>query len=318
MRHLLAAGAMLASPLAAEPLALSLPVDCALGETCHIQQYVDRDPGPDARDFTCGALSYDGHKGTDFALATLAQMQAGVDVLAAAPGIVAGTRNDMADRLYRPEQAADTEGRECGNGVVLRHADGFETQYCHMRRGSVRVRSGDRVEAGTVLGQVGLSGRTQFPHLHLSVRRDGAVVDPFDAEMTEACDAGGSMWRTALPYHGTGLLDAGFAPAVPGYDAVQAGTATQDQLAPTAGGLVLFGFAYGGAPGDVMALRITGPQGPVSTQRMTVDRPQARYFRASGKRLTAARWPAGTYTGVVTLERDGRVVATREVTTTIR
>ena len=316
MRYILAA-IVLASPLAADPLSLSLPVDCELGETCHIQQYVDRDPGPGAGDFACGLLSYDGHKGTDFALATLAQMEAGVDVLAAAPGIVAGVRNDMADRLFQADQSAETEGRECGNGVVLRHDDGFETQYCHMGQGSVRVQPGDRVGRGDILGQIGLSGLTQFPHLHLSVRRDGAVVDPFDAQMTDACEDGEQMWQPSLPYEGPGLLDAGFAPSVPDYDAVQEGTAAQHALAPTAGGLVLFGFAFGGAPGDVMMLEIIGPEGPVSSQRATVDKAQARYFRASGKRLTATRWPAGTYVGTVTLERDGRIVATREVSATI-
>ncbi|MEC7256400.1 MAG: M23 family metallopeptidase, partial [Pseudomonadota bacterium] len=316
--RILVAALLLASPLEAQTLSLSLPLDCSLGDTCHIQQYVDRDPGPGARDVTCGALSYDGHKGTDFALATLAQMEAGVDVLAAAPGVVSGIRNDMADRLYRADQAAETEGRECGNGVVLRHDNGYETQYCHMRQGSVRVASGDRVAQGDVLGQVGLSGLTQFPHLHLSVRRDGAVADPFDAQMTDACDDGEQMWQTPLPYEGTGLLDAAFAPAVPQYDAVQNGTAAQGELPPTAGGLVLFGFAYGGLQGDVMVLEITGPDGPVSSQRATVDKQQARYFRASGKRLTLPRWPAGSYVGRVTLERDGQIVATREVTTTIR
>lgn len=63
---------------------LAFPLACSLGKTCYIQQYADHDASPVARDFTCGGLSYDGHTGTDFALTTLAAMQAGVDVLAAA------------------------------------------------------------------------------------------------------------------------------------------------------------------------------------------------------------------------------------------
>ena len=74
---------VLAAPAAADPT-LSLPIDCVLGETCHIQQFVDRDPGPGAGDFRCGGLSYDGHKGTDFAIPTLADMARGVAVLASA------------------------------------------------------------------------------------------------------------------------------------------------------------------------------------------------------------------------------------------
>ena len=68
---------------AANPPRLGLPVSCSLGDTCFIQQFVDHAAGPDARDYTCGALSYDGHKGTDFGLPNLRQMAAGVDVLAA-------------------------------------------------------------------------------------------------------------------------------------------------------------------------------------------------------------------------------------------
>ena len=68
---------------------MGLPIACDPGETCHIQQYVDADPGPGAQDYRCGTLSYEGHKGTDFALTDLSAMVAGVDVLAAAPGVVA-------------------------------------------------------------------------------------------------------------------------------------------------------------------------------------------------------------------------------------
>ena len=76
---------------------LALPLDCTLGESCFIQNYVDDDPGPGAADFTCGALTYDGHKGTDFALTSIAAMEAGVTVRAAAPGVVRGVRDGMPD-----------------------------------------------------------------------------------------------------------------------------------------------------------------------------------------------------------------------------
>ena len=77
-------GLLVGHSAAANPPRLGLPVSCSLGETCFIQQFVDHAPGPTARDYTCGALSYDGHKGTDFGLPNLRHMAAGVDVLAAA------------------------------------------------------------------------------------------------------------------------------------------------------------------------------------------------------------------------------------------
>ncbi|HEY9037901.1 MAG TPA: hypothetical protein VIN05_03020 [Roseovarius sp.] len=78
----------------AEPR-LSLPADCTLGDSCFIQQYPDTDPGPGAQDYMCQWLSYDGHKGTDFGLPSLAAMHAGVAVIAPAAGTVRRVRGGL-------------------------------------------------------------------------------------------------------------------------------------------------------------------------------------------------------------------------------
>lgn len=164
-----------AMPVMAQDISLSLPIDCTLGDTCYIQNYVDHDPSDAASDFQCGGLTYDTHKGTDFGLISLAAMERGVNVFASAPGTVHGVR----DILFTSDLSSEINGHDCGNGVVVAHDNGWETQYCHMREGSVSVIVGDLVEPGDVLGQVGLSGRTQFPHVHISVRQGGQLVDPF-------------------------------------------------------------------------------------------------------------------------------------------
>lgn len=125
----------------ASALELSLPVDCEMGKRCYIQSHVDRDPGPGFADFTCGSLSYDGHKGVDFRVATFEEMEKGVDIIAAAPGKVRATRDGVDDRgaKFFPK------GKDCGNAVVITHDDGWETQYCHLAKGSVAVISGDVV-----------------------------------------------------------------------------------------------------------------------------------------------------------------------------
>jgi len=87
----------LAAPVAAKDLSLTLPIDCVLGDTCYVQQFVDRNAGSAHSDYNCSTLTYDGHKGTDFALPSLAAMTAGVDVLASVSGVVAATRDDMPD-----------------------------------------------------------------------------------------------------------------------------------------------------------------------------------------------------------------------------
>lgn len=69
---------------AAAPPALSLPLACTPNKDCWIANHVDLDPGPGLRDYACGVLTYDQHKGTDFAIRDRAAMEAGVVVLAAA------------------------------------------------------------------------------------------------------------------------------------------------------------------------------------------------------------------------------------------
>ena len=109
----------------ASDLELSFPVDCRLGATCFIQNYVDIDPGPGAGDYRCGQATYDGHKGTDFRLLSVPEAEMGVDVLAAAPGIVKALRDGMPDRLIGQHDPGPA-GKECGNGVVLDHGAGWD------------------------------------------------------------------------------------------------------------------------------------------------------------------------------------------------
>ena len=305
----------LAATSAAGDLLLEPPLDCDLTQTCYIQQGVDHDPGPGARDFLCGGLSYDGHKGTDFALPSLAMQQAGVDVLASAPGTVRGVRNDMADILQGTPGAPDVSDRECGNGVVVSHGDGWETQYCHMKQGSVTVQSGQTVAMGQVLGQVGLSGATQFPHVHLSVRKDGAVVDPFAPMTLDTCGNApdDTLWNVPVAFAPGGLVSAGFSDAVPDYDAVKGGTAARDTMPATAPGLVVWGFAFGARTGDRLTLTIRGPAGEVFSDTQLLDRNQAQLFRAGGRRTPPGGWLPGDYTGTVEMTRDG---ATLDVQTT--
>lgn len=306
----------LVGPALAGELLLVSPVDCAVGEDkrCYIQHYVDRDPSEGRSDFLCGNTTYDGHKGTDFALRSHADMAHGVAVFSAAPGTVISTRDEMPDKLFDPEtDTAALRGRDCGNGVVVRHWDGWETQYCHLRRGSVRVRPGDKVGAGQPLGLIGMSGRASFPHLHLSVRQNGETIDPFlpGGDKSSCGAAENQLWLTNFETQATGLISIGFSDALPDYDAIKAGTAHISQMTDNSPALVLWGYAFASEPGDILRLDITGPDGaPVYTKDVELTRSQAAYFRAGGRKTIGASWfVPGTYLGTVTLFRDGNVVS---------
>ncbi len=298
------------SARADDPLQLHFPVDCALGETCMIQQAMDRDHGPEARDFRCGPQTYDEHQGTDIRLPDLEALAQNVPVLAAAPGTVLGVRNSVPDTGI----GGFPEGQDCGNGVVLDHGNGWQTQYCHLAQGSVSVVSGDTVNARQPIGTIGFSGRTEFPHLHLSVRENGAHVDPFDPAQTDTCAIDGpSLWIDDITLPAGGILSAGFASAVPDFADIRAGTADAETLPSDGDALVLWGFFYGARDGDMATLTIAAPDGTEwHTQSVDLDRTQAQLFRASGRRIRAPLDP-GLYTGTVTLIRDGQALDTLEI-----
>ena len=189
-------GALLAlfllAPATAGAFDLALPLDCTLNQSCFVQHLPDHDPSPGTRDFTCGTLTYDGHDGTDFALPSLAAMAEGVKVLAAAPGIVRGVRDGVPDIAVSDPAAPPLQGRDCGNGVAITHEGGWETQYCHMKQGSVRVKVGDRVETGMPLGEVGLSGG--FSQRVLGDLQGGVEITGIGMDLVEA-EPGGEGGR---------------------------------------------------------------------------------------------------------------------------
>lgn len=316
-RPFMAALLLCAAPVAARDLPLGFPADCTPGDGCVIQNHFDHDPGPGFDDFRCGPLGYDGHDGTDIRVPTHADM-ASVDVLAAAPGTVRGARDGMADIPQGTAGAPDVTGRECGNGVVITHGGGWETQYCHLARGSVTVAPGDRVALGAVLGTVGLSGQAQFPHVHFEVRRDGVSLDPFDPDGAITCESPdtGTLWTDPAPYIPGGLLASGFAGAAPDYDTVKAG-APVPKPARTAPALLLWTFGFGSRPGDVIEMAFDGPSGESFATEILLERAQAQFFRYAGRRAPRGGWPEGTYTATIRHLRGGTVLSEDRLSVTL-
>ncbi|MHA1598958.1 MAG: M23 family metallopeptidase, partial [Alphaproteobacteria bacterium] len=220
-----------------KPIKLEMPVRCTQGADCWIVNYVDDDPGPGVKDYACGRASYNGHKGTDIAIVDARRMRQGVNVYASAAGTVVGTRDEMRDVDFNliggPKAVA---GKECGNGVLLAHENGWTTQYCHMLQGSIRVTRGDSVEAGQPLGQVGTSGLSEFPHIHLQVKSGDTIVDPFvGLHRDKECGVGKSpLWKTdvllSFLYKPTAVYNAGFSSTTPNARIAREGLYAEDTL----------------------------------------------------------------------------------------
>jgi len=303
-------------------LELSVPLACELGNDCFIQNYVDLDPAETVRTVDCGHATYDGHKGTDF---RVLNTEATSKVLAAAPGQVRALRNDMPDRLVRTEEDRQAvRNKECGNGVVISHGDGWETQYCHLRRGSVSVSVGENVEQGQPVGQVGYSGYAAFAHVHLTVRKDGKTVDPFlgTVEATQGrlavCNAsaagkvavsGQGLWKDTsgrLLQDAIGaLVEVGFAGNP--VRTLDLETSRVTGPAATAPALVFFARLINLKQGDRVALTLTGPEGEVATSEgEQLDRNKAQWVAFAGRKTPPGGWPAGAYEGEAVLWRDGK------------
>jgi hypothetical protein len=295
--------------IAAESPKLSFPVKCEIGLNCSIQNYFDRVSGPGFRDYACGFLSYDGHDGTDIRVPNLAVMRRGINVVAAAPGQVRAIRDAMPDVNVRDTGVDAVRGREAGNAVALRHGADWETQYSHLMRGSIRVRAGDVVEAGEVLGLIGLSGNTEFPHLHFEVRYRGEPVDPFvGLARPSDCGAGpGQLWEEAaleaLRYTPTGLLQAGFATSVPDRESVENGRALSSPVSAEAEALLFWVEIFGAQQGDREFIRLRAPDGTVVAEKeATLAGNKARWLSYVGRRRDEP-WPPGTYTALYRLTR---------------
>ena len=310
---------------AAEGPGFGLPARCALGVDCFVQQFADVQPGPEAQDPFCGTATYDGHDGLDLRVRTMADVARGVDVLAVADGTVLRARDDMADHVMRTEaDRAAIKDRDCGNGMVIQHADGVETQYCHLKQGSVSVASGVAVTRGQSIGQIGASGAAAFPHVHVTVRKDGKVIEPMTGtELGAACDAapppGASLFADDL-LEGLGrgqpqLLAAGFAAGPVDETALVDGG--MPPAPSTATPVVAWGWAINLAKGDVMTVRLKGPDGAVLAEQATepMPRSKATYLAFSGVRVPPG---PGAYSVEVALMRGETVVFSKVETAELK
>ena len=292
---------------------LSLPVDCALGSECFVQQAPDMDGGPGVADPFCGTAAYDGHTGTDFRVRSLADMARGVDVIAAAPGTVLRARDGEPDRMLRNDDPASVEGRECGNGVLIDHG-AFQTLSCHLRAGSVRVRPGDEVARGEPIGEIGASGLAQFPHVEFGVLRgEDEHLDPFTGRTVGGGCAGEGervepLWDEATAEKvgrpGTRLLDVGLADGPVSADALA-------EFGPPArpdgsGAAVVYGWAINLRDGDRMRLVLENAAGDtIATHEAAIEGRKAQWVAFAGSRDPGK----GPFRGRVEVLREGEVVA---------
>ena len=65
-----------------------------------------------------------------------------------------------------------------GNLIKIRHNDGYETRYAHLKSFRRGIRKWKKVKKGQVIGYVGTTGRSTGPHLHFELRKHGNAINP--------------------------------------------------------------------------------------------------------------------------------------------
>ena len=165
---------------------------------------------------------------------------------------------------------------------------------------------GQAVAAGQPIGRVGLSGQTEFAHVHLTVRHAGAVVDPF-APGPGATPLWTPAALKALAYKPGAVLNLGFASGPVTMEAVEAGAIAPPGIDSPA--LVAYGRAIELEVGDEVTLRLTGPDGAVlAQQQMRLDHDKAQSLLFAGRKRPAGGWVRGAYRADYTVNRGGRTV----------
>lgn len=289
------------------------PVACTYGEDCWPVNYVDVDPTKEsAKDFKCRAKTYDDHKGTDFALASVAQMNKGVNVLAVAAGRVLRVRDGEDDNLKEDKEldAIKNSRKECGNGVLIDHGNGLQTMYCHLKKGSVLVKPEQKIKAGQEIAQVGQSGMAEFPHLHFGVFWEGAVIDPFTGEInTQGCGQyKQTFWHKGLPvgYEPVVIFDGGFRSVPPDFKAVQRGEENPEKISLSSAAFVFWAGFYNVEQGDEITLKIYDPDGNLFLERKE-EQPstRARQYYFGGRKIGNIQLKEGIYKAEASLFRQG-------------
>ena len=291
--------------------AFHLPIDCKIGEDCWIMNYVDMgvDDG-EQTDPACYNRTYDNHKGTDFALLDGKAMEQGVNVIAPMDGTVKKIRDGAEDFWPTKAQLDDMRAKrtQCGNAILLDHGQGLETIYCHLKKDSIIVSTGQQITTGDVLAQVGLSGMTEFPHLHFGITKDKKIIDPFTGySNNDNCGRRKkSLWHKdiALNYQPIIIQSASFHDYLPELLKLERENTPKEKISINADIFTFSAILLGVRKDDKIQLEIFDPNGKIFTQNnITQNSTRTQQFYYTGKRLRKEKLREGVYTGQIKVER---------------
>ena len=301
-----------------KPQGFDLPIQCQIGADCWVMNYVDYGPDDGKKtDMACLGRTYDGHKGTDFAIIDDAAMRTGVNVVAPRDGTILKVRDGELDQWSTPEQIEyiKKQRKECGNAIMIDHGSDVKTIYCHLKKNSIVVKQGQVVKTGDKLAQVGLSGMTEFPHLHFGVLKKNKVLDPFTGyKNNQKCGRRGtSLWNknVKLDYQPVVIQSLGFSQNIPKLDDIEQDASSPKTLSLKEDKIMFWMVLLGVQEKDEIDILVKDSNGKnFIARRMVQDKTRARQFYYAGKKLEGKRLPEGAYIGEVRVTRPDKDYST--------
>lgn len=272
-----------------------------------LQNQVDHNLTPNGAltDYNCGTRTYDwatgNHEGTDYILWPYPwkRMQENtMEIIAAAPGIIINKKNAASDLNCL------NNGNPNWNGIVVEHSDGSIAIYMHFKKNSATTKEiGDTVAAGEFIGIAGSSGSSTIPHLHFEIRdANDNLIDPYKG----TCNTinADSWWATQENYYVPRINRISTHYSITDDTTCPVVENTYERLNFNNGDLMVLKLYYRDIkPGDVTHIKITSPNGVVSsdfswTQDWGYFYPTAHAYWNFGNVTNA--WLTGVYNVVVT------------------
>jgi hypothetical protein len=281
---------------------LDFPLNCKLGVNCWIsdlQSHLLQKNKNKEVDFLCKSKTYPGNIGTAFATRRNDHMNNSVEVISPINGRVKSVKDGINDISINEIDRQSPVSDKCGNFVILVQDD-FEIELCHLKKNSITVKVNDEVKVGQNIGQVGLSGATEYPHLHVNLRKIKAnkkyvEVDPFYGEQKECGLTPKSLWTNPQQMEKqaakTGIIyNYGFAFNEIVAEEVRLWQKNNVTQPPTPNSIIGFVDIFSVNAGDKISLKIVDEMGKeLASKTKEFNQYQNRYFIYVSKPLNGQK-----------------------------
>jgi hypothetical protein len=287
---------------------LQFPVKCTINKDCWVLNYVDDDSTSNWHDYKNGRQTYDGHTGVDIAIKNITKMKQGVDVVAAEGGFVITTRDGVPDKNALAQDIDQLQNIGCGNRVAIKHSGGWITDYCHMKNGSIKVKKGDFVSAGQAIGQIGMSGLTEFPHMHMNLQQNNQFFDPFTGLERYTKGVKNPLWSSEtlqkLVYKPLVVYNVGVSDEIPTFLNIRQEKYKNNSLSFFSNMMIIWVDMFHVETGDTIDILVKTKSGtPFIKQHIVIDKSNAKKLLYVGKKKPTNGFAKGTYNVQISFKR---------------